>query len=53
MIEGAANEGVDIELGGELFSDAMGAAGTEEGTYIGMYRHNVHTIYDALSRGVE
>ncbi|WAA09038.1 metal ABC transporter solute-binding protein, Zn/Mn family [Fervidibacillus albus] len=53
VIEGAAKEGLEVELGGELFSDAMGEAGTEEGTYIGMYRHNVETIYQALSRGDE
>ncbi|WP_312097946.1 metal ABC transporter solute-binding protein, Zn/Mn family [Niallia sp.] len=53
VIEGAKKEGLDIELGGELFSDAMGDADTEEGTYIGMYKHNVSTIYQALSRGVE
>ncbi|MCM3760576.1 zinc ABC transporter substrate-binding protein [Alkalihalobacillus oceani] len=53
VIEGAASEGVELELGGELYSDAMGEAGTEEGTYIGMYRHNVETIYQALSGGAE
>lgn len=53
VIEGATSEGIDVELGGELYSDAMGEAGTEEGTYIGMYRHNVETIYKALTRGVE
>lgn len=36
------------KVGGELFSDAMGAAGTEEGTYPGMVRHNVNTIVGAL-----
>ncbi|MCM3547953.1 zinc ABC transporter substrate-binding protein [Alkalihalobacillus clausii] len=51
VIEGAGEAGVDIELGGTLYSDAMGEAGTEEGTYIGMYRHNVETIYDALMNG--
>lgn len=50
VLEGAKNEGLDVELGGELFSDAMGAPDTEEGTYIGMYRHNVETIYKALMR---
>src|SRR5690606_13724634 len=48
VIEGAKDEGVDVSLGGELYSDAMGEAGTEEGTYLGMYRHNVETIYNAL-----
>ena len=51
VIEGAAKAGLEVELGGELFSDAMGEAGTEEGTYLGMYRHNVETIYQALSSG--
>ncbi|SMG19511.1 metal ABC transporter solute-binding protein, Zn/Mn family [Paenibacillus aquistagni] len=49
VIEGAKKQGLDVKLGGELFSDAMGVAGTEEGTYLGMYRHNVETIYHALN----
>lgn len=49
VIEGASKKGLDIKLGGELFSDAMGEEGTTEGTYIGMYRHNVETIYHALT----
>jgi manganese/zinc/iron transport system substrate-binding protein len=40
--------GWNIKIGGQLFSDAMGAAGTEEGTYVGMVRHNVRTIVEAL-----
>lgn len=48
VIEGSASAGLDVKLGGELFSDAMGDAGTPEGTYLGMYRHNVETIYQAL-----
>lgn len=53
VIEGARAEGIDVSLGGELFSDAMGEPGTEEGTYIGMYRHNINTIYEALNKGEE
>ena len=49
VIEGAKQNGLDVQLGGELFSDAMGAAGTPEGTYIGMYAHNVETISKALA----
>ncbi|WP_081739878.1 metal ABC transporter solute-binding protein, Zn/Mn family [Paenibacillus sp. JCM 10914] len=49
VIEGAAKKGLKVKLGGELYSDAMGTAGTDEGTYIGMYRHNVETIYHALT----
>lgn len=48
VIEGAKQQGHDIVVGGELFSDAMGKEGTSEGTYIGMVRHNVDTIVNAL-----
>ena len=41
-------KGFEVRIGGELFSDAMGTTGTEEGTYIGMVRHNVNTIVTAL-----
>lgn len=48
LIEGAAAEGHDVIIGGELFSDAMGEPGTYEGTYVGMIDHNVTTIATAL-----
>jgi len=48
VIQGAAKKGHTIRIGGELYSDAMGEAGTPEGTYIGMVRHNVDTIVEAL-----
>jgi manganese/zinc/iron transport system substrate-binding protein len=48
LVEGAASRGVDVVIGGELFSDAMGTAGTYEGTYIGMIDHNVTTVARAL-----
>jgi manganese/zinc/iron transport system substrate-binding protein len=41
-------QGFDVQIGGELFSDAMGNPGTVEGTYQGMVRHNVDTIVSAL-----
>ena len=41
--------GFDVAIGGNLFSDALGADGTPEGTYVGMIRHNVDTIVDALA----
>jgi manganese/zinc/iron transport system substrate-binding protein len=44
----AAQGGV-VALGGTLFSDALGSAGTPEGTYLGMIRHNVRTLAEALS----
>lgn len=43
-----ASRGFQVEIGGELFSDAMGSRATPEGTYIGMVRHNVDTIVGAL-----
>jgi manganese/zinc/iron transport system substrate-binding protein len=45
------DRGFDVAIGGQLFSDAMGAAGTPEGTYLGMVRHNVDTIVGALASG--
>ncbi len=37
-----------VEIGGSLYSDALGDPGTEEGTYIGMFKYNVNTIVNAL-----
>jgi len=48
VIEGAKKNGLEVVLGGELYSDAMGAEGTVEGTYLGMYGHNVTTIKNGL-----
>ena len=48
LIEGAAAQGHDIVIGGELFSDAMGEDGTYEGTYLGMIDHNATVISRAL-----
>jgi len=48
LITGCRARGHQVRIGGELYSDAMGPPGTPEGTYIGMVRHNVHTIVDAL-----
>lgn len=45
---GVIEGGHTVAIGGELFSDAMGGAGTPEGTYLGMVRHNVNTIVKAL-----
>ena len=41
-------QGWDVQIGGQLFSDAMGPAGTPEGAYIGMVKFNVDTIVKAL-----
>jgi manganese/zinc/iron transport system substrate-binding protein len=49
--EAVRSRGFDVEIGGQLFSDAMGDAGTPEGTYPGMVLHNVRTIANALRDG--
>ena len=48
LIEGAAARGHEVRIGGELYSDAMGAPGTYEGTYIGMIDYNVTVIAAGL-----
>jgi manganese/zinc/iron transport system substrate-binding protein len=48
LVSGAGAAGHEVQVGGQLFSDAMGAPGTYEGTYVGMIDHNVTTIAQAL-----
>ncbi len=48
LLEGAAAKGHPVVIGGELYSDAMGKAGSYEGTYLGMIDHNITTITRAL-----
>ncbi|MGD2113555.1 MAG: zinc ABC transporter substrate-binding protein [Acidobacteriota bacterium] len=48
-VQAAVREGGhDVAIGGQLYSDSVGAAGTPEGTYVGAMRHNVNTIVEAL-----
>ena len=42
------DRGGDVAIGGSLYGDAMGEAGTAEGTIVGMLRHNVVTVVTAL-----
>lgn len=37
-----------VTIGGTLYSDSLGNPGTDEGTYIGMFKYNVETIVNAL-----
>jgi manganese/zinc/iron transport system substrate-binding protein len=41
--------GSEVTLGGELYSDALGAPDGPTGSYTGMMRHNIETIVSALS----
>jgi manganese/zinc/iron transport system substrate-binding protein len=46
--EAVRARGFEVEVGGSLFSDAMGNPGTPEGTYVGMVRHNIDKIVAGL-----
>lgn len=48
VVDGCTARGHNIRIGGELFSDALGEPGQPEGTYVGMIRHNINTIVEAL-----
>ncbi|MCB9262959.1 MAG: zinc ABC transporter substrate-binding protein [Flavobacteriales bacterium] len=48
VIESCTQKGHKVIIGGELFSDALGAERTPEGTYLGMVKYNVETIVKAL-----
>ena len=48
VVDDCRQLGHSISIGGELYSDAMGEKGTPEGTYVGMVRHNVESIVNAL-----
>lgn len=48
VVDACKAKGWNVKIGGSLFSDAMGAAGTPEGTYVGMVHANVMTITNAL-----
>jgi manganese/zinc/iron transport system substrate-binding protein len=48
VIAAARERGGDVGIGGELFSDAAGEAGTREGTYVGMVRANIDRITEGL-----
>ncbi|MGK6352417.1 metal ABC transporter solute-binding protein, Zn/Mn family [Parapedobacter sp. DT-150] len=49
VLAGVHQRGGTVQIGGNLFSDAMGAPGTPEGNYIGMVKYNVNTIVKALN----
>ncbi len=48
VIEGCKRKGHHIRIGGSLYSDALGAGNTPEGTYIGMFKANVSLIKEGL-----
>ncbi len=48
VVNGCQENGHEVQVGGTLFSDAMGAANSPEGNYMGMVRYNVTTIVQGL-----
>ncbi len=48
LIESVRARGGTLSPGGSLYADAMGPAGTDEATYLGMMRHNARTIVRSL-----
>lgn len=48
VVDAVAAKGGTVTIGGELHSDALGAAGSPAGTYEGMVRANVDAIVEAL-----
>lgn len=46
--EAVKAQGFEVEIGGELYSDSTGDAGTDAETYIGTFKANIDTIVDAL-----
>ena len=49
-VQVAANDrGWEVTIGGSLYSDAMGDADTDEGTYLGMMRYDIDTIVAGLT----
>lgn len=46
--EAVRSKGWEVEIGGELFSDALGDESQDAETYVKMYHQNIDTIVDAL-----
>lgn len=49
LVEGCAQQGHEVIIGGELYSDALGQPGSGADTYVGMIHHNVETIVSTLN----
>lgn len=48
LVAGVKAQGHELKIGGELFSDAMGAKGSGADNYLGMVEHNINTIVGSL-----
>ena len=48
VVEGCAAKGHSVTIGEPLYSDSLGRAGSPQGTWAGMIRHNAKSIANAL-----
>ncbi len=48
VVEGCKQKGYNVEIGNQLYSDAMGAPNSNGGTYLKMMKHNVSSIIRGL-----
>jgi manganese/zinc/iron transport system substrate-binding protein len=48
VVDGCAAKGHELKIGEALYSDSLGRAGSAEGTWAGMMRHNAKSIANAL-----
>jgi manganese/zinc/iron transport system substrate-binding protein len=48
VVDGCAAKGHEVKVGEALYSDSLGRAGSSEGTWAGMMRHNAKAIANAL-----
>ena len=48
LIEPCSAKGQEVTIGGELYADALGPAGSGADSYLGMFKANVDTIVSAL-----
>lgn len=48
VVSGVQERGHEVQIGGTLYSDALGAPGTDAGTFVGTLRSNVNTIVSSL-----
>lgn len=48
VVEDCLAQDHEVHIGGELFTDALGEKGSAAGSYLGMWKENLHTIVEAL-----
>lgn len=49
IVEGCYQKGHEVQIGGSLYSDALGPEGSVEASYVGAFRYNVAQMVQALT----